>query len=243
TKAEARLAEVWRELLNLDSVSASDSFFDLGGNSLMAVRLLWKIQEATGVDIPIQVLYRGPTLGELCRALEGTGEAASEVDEKTMTQVRADLAAADDARTNAPASASPPEFRHVLLTGASGFVGAHLLKELLETTEAVVYCLVRAHGEVGALIRLRENLQRYGFDAREYLPRIVCIAGDLAWPRFGLTEEDYRDHSQRIDAVIHSAALVDYLRDYSGHRAANVLGTIEVLRFVANGRAKFLQHV
>src|SRR5262249_39119702 len=99
------------------------------------------------------------------------------------------------------------------------------------------------HGEVGALIRLRENLQRYGFDAREYLPRIVCIAGDLAWPRFGLTEEDYRDHSQRIDAVIHSAALVDYLRDYSGHRAANVLGTIEVLRFVANGRAKFVQHV
>jgi len=243
TKAEAKLAEVWKELLHLDSVSASDSFFDLGGNSLMAVRLLWKIQEATGVDIPIQALYRGPTLGELCRALEGTGEAASGIDERTVARVRADLAAADDVRASAPAPAAAAEFRHVLLTGASGFVGAHLLKELLEKTGAVVYCLVRAHGEVGALIRLRENLQRYGFDAREYLPRIVCIAGDLAWPRFGLTEEDYRDHSQRIDAVIHSGALVDYLRDYGGHRAANVLGTAEVLRFLANGRPKFLHHV
>ena len=51
-----------------------------------------------------------------------------------------------------------------------------------------------------------------------------------------LTEEDYRDHSQRIDTVIHSGALVDYLRDYSGHRSANVLGTLEVLRFAGAGR-------
>jgi len=122
-------------------------------------------------------------------------------------------------------------------------VGAHLLKELLEKTDAVVYCLVRAHGEVGALIRLRENLQHYGFDARDHLPRIVCIAGDLTWQRFGLPEEDYRDHSQRIDAVIHSGALVDYLRDYDGHRSANVLGTVGVLRFAGSGRTKFLHHV
>ena len=243
TKQEARLAEVWKETLNVDSVSASESFFDLGGNSLMAVRLLWRIREATGVDIPIQELYQRPTIGELSQALLGAGEGEAGRNEKTMAQIAADLNSAADVRVDAAARTTPAEFRHVLLTGATGFVGAHLLKELLESTDAIVYCLVRAHGEVGALIRLRENLQRYGFDAREYLPRIVCIAGDLAWPRFGLTEEDYRDHSQRIDTVFHGGALVDYLRDYGGHRSANVLGTVEILRFAGSGRTKFLHHV
>jgi thioester reductase-like protein len=243
TKEEARLAEVWKETLHVDSVSASDSFFDLGGNSLMAVRLVWRIREATGVDIPIQELYQRPTIGELSQALRGAGEGTTGRNEKTLAQITADLKSADDVRGDGTARTTPAEFRHVLLTGATGFVGAHLLKELLESTDAIVYCLVRAHGEVGALIRLRENLQRYGFDAREYLPRIVCIAGDLAWPRFGLTEEDYRDHSQRIDTVFHGGALVDYLRDYGGHRSANVLGTVEILRFAGSGRAKFLHHV
>jgi amino acid adenylation domain-containing protein/thioester reductase-like protein len=243
TKEEARLAEIWKDTLNVNSVSTSDSFFDLGGNSLLGVRLLWQIREALGVDIPIQELYQRPTIGELRQALKGAGKHATGLNEKTMTQIATDLKLADDVHGNGGAKTAPVELQHVLLTGATGFVGAHLLKELLEKTDAVVYCLVRAHGEVGALIRLRENLQYYGFDAREYLPRIVCIAGDLAWPRFGLPEEDYRDHSQRIDTVMHSGALVDYLRDYGGHRSANVLGTVEILRFAGNGRPKFLHHV
>src|SRR5262249_7866485 len=242
TKEEARLLEVWKDTLNVDSVSASESFFDLGGNSLMAVRLLWKIQEATGVNISIQELYQRPTIEGLSEALRGAGEGARRRSERTMAQIVADLKLTDAVRGSGGPGAEPqtlPTLRHVLLTGASGFVGAHLLKELLERTDATVYCLVRAPGEVGALIRLRENLQRYGFDARDYLPRIVCVAGDLAWPRFGLTEEDYRDHSQRIDTIFHGAALVDYLHDYGGHRAANVLGTVEILRFAATGRTKF----
>jgi thioester reductase-like protein len=243
TREEGRLAEVWKEMLHVDSVGSQDSFFDLGGNSLTAVRLLWKIRDATGVDIPIQDLYQRPTIGELSQALQGVSEGPAGRIEKRMAQIAADLTSADDVRGETATRITPAELRHVFLTGATGFVGAHLVKELLEKTEAVVYCLVRAHGEVGALIRLRENLQRYGFDAREYLPRIVCIAGDLAWPRFGLTEEDYRDRAQRIDTVIHSGALVDYLRDYSGHRSANVLGTVEILRFAASGRTKFLHYV
>ena len=243
TKDEATLAEVWKDTLNVDSVSAADSFFELGGNSLLAVRLVWKIREALGVDIPIQELYQRPTIGELRQALTGMEVRPSGIDEKIRAQIRADLSSAAELRGDAAAKAAPPEFRNVLLTGSTGFVGAHLLKELLEKTDAVIYCLVRAQGEVGALIRLRENLQYYRIDAREHLPRIVCIAGDLAWPRFGLTEEDYRDHSQRIDTVIHSGALVDYLRDYRGHRSANVLGTFEILRFAGAGRTKFLHHV
>jgi len=243
TKEEEQLVEVWKDALNIDSVTASESFFDLGGNSLMAVRLLWRIREATGVDIPIQELYQRPTIGGLCDALRGASEGAAGRSERTIAQVAADLKLADDVRVVGSPTARPETLRHVLLTGASGFVGAHLLKELLERTEATVYCLVRAPGEVGALIRLRENLQHYGFDARDYLPRIVCVAGDLAWPRFGLTEEDYRDHSQRIDTIFHAGALVDYLHDYGGHRSPNVLGTVEILRFAATGRTKFLHHV
>src|SRR5437879_1041930 len=98
TKEEARLAEVWKDTLSVDSVSASDSFFDLGGNSLLAVRLVWRIREALGVDIPIQELYQRPTIGELCKVLGGAAEHAGRRNEKVVARLRGDLKSSDDVR-------------------------------------------------------------------------------------------------------------------------------------------------
>ena len=97
----------------MDRVSISDSFFDLGGNSLMAVRLLWGIRDATGVDIPIQELYQNPTIGELSKVLGGAGEAVTGRNEKTMAQITADLKSADDVRDGgAVARRRAPPHRH-----------------------------------------------------------------------------------------------------------------------------------
>lgn len=65
---ETRLAGFWSELLGLEQVGAEDSFFDLGGHSLIAVRLFGMIRKAYRVDLPISILFEAPTI-RACAAL------------------------------------------------------------------------------------------------------------------------------------------------------------------------------
>ncbi len=68
TPIEERLAGFWQDLLGVDQVGVEDSFFDLGGHSLIAVRLFAQIRKAYDVDFPISVLFEAPTIRK-CAAL------------------------------------------------------------------------------------------------------------------------------------------------------------------------------
>jgi amino acid adenylation domain-containing protein len=77
-KTEEILAGIWQELLKLTKVSVKDSFFDLGGQSLMAVRLFNRIEQEFGRRFPLAMLFRAPTIDQLARKLtadEGTASA------------------------------------------------------------------------------------------------------------------------------------------------------------------------
>ncbi len=77
---EQRLAVLWRELLGVEEVAASDDFFALGGHSLLAVRLMARIRRQWGLDLPLAVLVEAPTLGQLAARLPaGTPEALTPV--------------------------------------------------------------------------------------------------------------------------------------------------------------------
>lgn len=65
---ERTLVGYWEELLGVDRVGVEDSFFDLGGHSLIAVRLFAKIKKGYHVDLPISVLFEAPTIAR-CAAL------------------------------------------------------------------------------------------------------------------------------------------------------------------------------
>jgi len=124
------------------------------------------------------------------------------------------------------AGAREVEGRDVLLTGATGYLGAHLLAELCRRTDARVHCLVRG----GDVVRLRRALASYGLWDEAFLARIAVVAGDLRQPRLGLTEERFLELARRSDAVIHSAAAVNWVFPYASLREENVLGTRELLR-------------
>jgi alpha-ketoglutarate-dependent taurine dioxygenase/acyl carrier protein len=80
TPVEELLAGMWRELLRLDRIGVDESFFDLGGHSLLATRLVSRIAQTFGVDLPLRALFDAPTLSSLAKRveadLEGGGEAA-----------------------------------------------------------------------------------------------------------------------------------------------------------------------
>ncbi len=71
TDAERTLAEIWQDLLGIKEVGVHDSFFDLGGDSLIGVQVLSRIKKAFNVQLPSSVLYEGPTVESLAKLVGG----------------------------------------------------------------------------------------------------------------------------------------------------------------------------
>jgi acyl carrier protein len=61
-EVEEALAGIWRELLQVDRIGRHDHFFELGGHSLLLIRLVMKIQERFGAELPLPVLFETPIL-------------------------------------------------------------------------------------------------------------------------------------------------------------------------------------
>ena len=70
TEVERTLAEFWEDLLGVQNVGVDDSFFDLGGHSLIAVRLFSQIRKSFGVNFPISVLFEAPTIRACAKLIE-----------------------------------------------------------------------------------------------------------------------------------------------------------------------------
>jgi thioester reductase-like protein len=131
----------------------------------------------------------------------------------------------------------PP--RSILLTGATGFLGAFVLAELLTHTDAQIHCLIRGRDAATAMRRLETTLGRYDLPALDLATRVTCIPGDLTKPRLGIET----DHERlAIDTIVHSGASVNFVYPYDALKADNVGGTFEVLRLAAATGAR-LHHV
>ncbi|MCQ0002147.1 thioester reductase domain-containing protein [Streptomyces sudanensis] len=127
--------------------------------------------------------------------------------------------------------AAPP--RTVLLTGATGFVGPHLLTELLRATDAEIVCPVRAASPAQAADRVHRALADQGLPAPADAGRITAVPADLARPHLGLGADRFAELARTCDAVVHNAATVSIMREYASLRAANTGSTRLLLRMAS----------
>jgi len=133
--------------------------------------------------------------------------------------------------------------RAIFLTGTTGFVGAFVLRELLDRTEAEIHCLARASDDQAARDRIERNLRAYGIWDDKFRHRIIPIAGDLANPSLGLPPTRLRYLEETIDVIYHVAAIVNLASRYALLKASNVDGTLRILELAANGRSKSLHYL
>ncbi|RCV51312.1 amino acid adenylation domain-containing protein [Marinitenerispora sediminis] len=235
------LAEIWRLTLGVRP-DPGDGFFGLGGDSLLAAEAVTRTLAVLGVGAEhgsalVRALLDDPTLDGFTAAVRRVrdGRPAARAGEP-----RIDFAS--EARLGfEPPPARGPEPRwdrpaDVLLTGASGFVGAFLLDRLLRATGARIHCPVRARTEQHARRRVLGNLARYGLSAEGAEERLSCFPADLTAPGLGLDPAHAADLAGRLDLVVHSAAQVNFLYPYTALRAANVAGTREIVRLAAPRR-------
>jgi amino acid adenylation domain-containing protein len=80
TPAEVAMAEIWAEVLGVQPVGIHDDFFELGGHSLLATRVVSRVRQALGFDVPLRLLFESPTVADLCRHLERHEKEAGEPD-------------------------------------------------------------------------------------------------------------------------------------------------------------------
>ncbi|AKJ15596.1 polyketide synthase [Streptomyces incarnatus] len=159
-----------------------------------------------------------------------------------LEQILADLALADRLPFADVPDPLPP--RRVLLTGATGFLGSHMLLDLLRHSDAHVYCLVRAADEEAAAARLGEALKSYRLPwSSEVRRRVTVLPGDIRRPRLGLPDDLWHTLAHELDSVVGVAAAVDFLRGYQSLRASNVLGALTLAELAATGRPKPLHHI
>ncbi|MFF2129587.1 thioester reductase domain-containing protein, partial [Streptomyces olivochromogenes] len=159
-----------------------------------------------------------------------------------LDQILADLALADRLPWTGDPEPLPP--RRILLTGATGFLGSHMLLDLLRHSDAHVYCLVRAADEEAALGRLGEALKKYELPwSSEVRRRVTVLPGDIRRPHLGLSDELWTTLTHELDSVVGVAAAVDFLRGYQSLRQSNVIGSLTLAELAATGRPKPLHHI
>ena len=247
---EMRLADIWAEVfkeqgfvLGQTRIGVDDNFFELGGNSLLATQLIYKIRARFAVDLPIKALFDHTTIASFAGLVDRTAR-----DPATGEEAEVDLAAevilAPDILPAAAEEGMPTaEAGSVLLTGASGFLGAYLLHDLLTASDAVVTCLVRCRDVEDGARRLRENLAAYGLWRDEFAARLQPVPGDLAQPLLGLGEARFESLCRTVEAIYHNGALVNFAYPYRELKDSNVRGTEAVIRLASRGRRKPLHFV
>ncbi|MFE1273322.1 thioester reductase domain-containing protein, partial [Streptomyces sp. NPDC058758] len=245
---EAVKEEIARVLGHADTrrITDGEPFLKLGFDSLIAVDLRNRLHVLAGFRLPATVVFDHPTPVDLAGFLRGEllgRESGAGAGAAVSPDFAAEVRLAEDIRPAAelvPVVADPD---HVLLTGATGFLGAFLLRDLMRSTTATVHCLVRGDDAAHAHARLRENMERYGVGEAVDPERLQVVVGDLGRPGLGLKEEEFDRLAATVDVVYHNGAQVHWLHPYATLKAANVTGTEEVLRLAARHRSVPVHYV
>lgn len=239
TEDEQAVFDVWQRVMPGLEIGVTDNFFELGGDSVLATQLLREVNSLQGLQLEMHELLENLTIESLATLLarRGARSGHSSTLLAQPQQLLDDVHAAGVLLEHLP---EPPHAmvtggKQVFLTGATGWVGAHALADLLRTTDARVTCLVRAENAAAARVRLLQALQAYGLQMdSSHGDRVVAIAGDLRQPRLGLSNATWHVLARDMGCVVHLAASVGVLQGYALHRPHNVLALHGLLELAAS---------
>ena len=218
TREQKKIIAVFERVLGCKNIGIKEDFFDIGGDSLAA------LEAAALIGVQAQDIYENPTAEQLEEALLNAKEEAAAEDN------RIDINELIKHNSNLLHN---HEVKYVLLTGATGFLGSHILRELLRRKVHVI-CLVRNED------KLKSVLKYYFPKEHEYF-RYKVRRGDINQVRFGMSEDDYELLVKKVDMVIHTAANVSHAGYYADFERTNVIGTQNVIDFCMLSGA-VLQH-
>ena len=230
---EKAFCDIFAGILQMDKVGATDNFFELGGTSLVVTRVIIEADKA-GLHVAYGDVFANPTPRQLASLITGevVSDGPDEVADFDYTAINNLL------QRNTLDNFLKGERQalgNVLLTGATGYLGIHILRELIDSDAKQIYCLVRGKSQETAESRLRTLLYYYFADSFKHLfgQRLHVILGDVT--------SDFGEGLQ-VDTVFNCAAIVKHFSEGTEIEDVNIGGAKRCVDFCLKTGAQ-LVHV
>ncbi|MEB7831147.1 non-ribosomal peptide synthetase [Staphylococcus xylosus] len=255
---EADVVQAMEEVLNTDSISIYDNFFEIGGDSIIAIKLTSLLSKS--YNISIKDIFELQTIDRISESIAAKDQ--TNILTKLETLKNIDTAQAHQFSSEfiqeineykeesvenyeVISSGAVKKGKNVLLTGATGFFGIYMLNNLLEDTDFNIYVMVRSNNEVNGETKLKRNWIYY-FESQigaEYAERIHIIEGNIELEKLGMASETYESLSQNIDMIVNAAANVSHFATTDASYGANVGGIEQLIQFAKYNQPKEIHHM
>jgi amino acid adenylation domain-containing protein/thioester reductase-like protein len=257
TEVEKKVLNVFCTILRKNNISMTDNFFDMGGNSLKAVTLTYELKKYVEIGVNDVFKYQTPErLSRNVRPLENNLV-------KKLLDVKELFEATPVSEAKNPFAEMDASYRHqyepyenldisdkqqyksVLLTGVTGFLGVFLLDGLLKKGSSDIHLIIRGKDADNACKRLDSKWEYYFKCSmpRECRDRIKIHAGDLSSDYLGLNKVDWENLAQEVDCIINAAALVKHYGHYEEFVTANVVSVTNLIVLALHGKDKVLHQI
>lgn len=220
---EQTFQSILENAMHIKHIGIDDNILELGADSLTLMKITIELLEKNYI-VNIQDIYELKTIREISDNFYYPKK--SNVYKRTIS---------DNIFYNFKEDFLPEKLsvENILLTGATGYLGIHILNELMKKTNSHVYCIVRHKNGKDSKERLLHKLSFYfGTSMLQYIDtRIHVLVADISLPKLGLSTDEYNKLGEKIDLVIHSAAIVDHYGNKDLFELINVTGTNNVIDF------------
>ncbi|KAL3233803.1 L-2-aminoadipate reductase [Nakaseomyces bracarensis] len=260
TPEEQEILRIWLECLPTTptTVSSDDSFFDLGGHSILATKMIFTVKKELNVDIPLGTIFKYPSIKQFAAEIKRLKSTSNETEEQSTALTAEYAKDAEDLIKHLPSSypsrnglGNPSTVEqstiNVFVTGVTGFLGSFILSDILDrelpNVNFKVFAHVRAKDNASGLERVKKAGTIYGTWKSKYEKSIEIVIGDLTKSDFGLGVDGWKKLSSDIDIIIHNGALVHWVYPYAKLRNANVTSTINVMNLALTGKPKLFNFV
>jgi len=220
---EKEFKNVLEQVLNTSHIGIDDNILELGADSLTLMNITIKLLEKSYI-VNIQDIYEFKTIRYISDNItipKKSNIYQTNINDNLYYDFKNDF------------SGKKIDVKNILLTGSTGYLGIHILYDLINKTDSNIYCLVRNKNGQVAKDRLINKLTFYfGEEILQYIDkRIYVITSDVSSHKLGLLDKEYKNLGNKVDLVVHCAAIVDHYGDNELFESINVTGTKNIIEF------------
>lgn len=238
TPNEVKILDIFENLLGISPISITDNFFEIGGDSILALKLQVELLN-NNIDISYADIFKYNTVKDLALKIDSDNSKPVIKDNNYDTNLNEIL----KLNSLEYANLDYKPLQNVLLPGATGFLGAHILDNLLTNTKANIYCLVRKDTNISVMEKFLNRLHYYFGNKYDGLidNRIFVIESDVTKENLGLSDSVIKKLFTSIQCVINSVAIVKHYGYYSEFERINVNVVKNLVKYCKEFHKKFIQ--
>ena len=227
---EKKILNVCKEVLNKTDFGVEDDLFiDGSADSLNILSISSKLF-AENINLDTQHFYKYPSVRELANYLSTREHCKNNYNKKIVSPYKTEM------QNNLSKDMLNFSYKNVLLTGSTGFLGAHVLYQLIKNTNCTIYCIIREKNNSSPKKRLIKILDYY-FGKTFYIAyqnRILVVSGDLAFDNFNLSDLNYLELKSKIDCIINTAAITKHYGSSNIFYKENIKTVQNLIKFCNN---------